>query len=139
MKYYETKIGKIIEQEFDPRTENAVFGYIMDKGIDRIKQITDEDISKIEGNGFCTADFNQSLVRCARRICVECKKNEIIEYIRLFLHCTPAVHEIQLYREDFEEWEFEEILQSLDLDDEDVREELCLYAVVNKECLKDGE
>ena len=30
MKYYETKIGKIIEQEFDTRVENAVFSYIMD-------------------------------------------------------------------------------------------------------------
>lgn len=139
MKYYETKIGKIIEQEFDSRAENAVFSYIMDKGIDLIKKITDEDIDGIKGNGLCTIDFSQSLVRCARRICIDCKQKEIFEYIRLFLHCAPTVHEVQLYREDFEEWEFEEILQLLDLDDEDVGEELCLYTVVNEECLKDGE
>lgn len=76
MKYYETKIGKIIEQEFDTRVESAVFIYIMDKGIERIKRITDEDIAGIEGDG---------------------------------------------------------------LDDEEVENEIQLYAVVNKECLKDGE
>lgn len=139
MKYYETKIGKIIEQEFDTRVENAVFSYIMDKGIERIKRITDEDIASIEGNGLCTATFNQNLVRCARRICTECEWIEIIEYIRLFLFCTPTVHEVSLYREDFSKDSFAELLYDLDLDDEEVGNGIQLYAVVNKECLKDGE
>lgn len=139
MKYYETKIGKIIEQEFDTRVENAVFNYIMDKGIEQIKQITDEDIVAIEGNGLFTAKFNQSLVRCARRICIECEWIEIIEYIRLFLFCVPTVHEVPLYREDFLKDSFTELLHDLGLDDEEVGNEIRLYAVVNKECLKDGE
>ena len=101
MKYYETKIGKIIEQEFDTIVESVVFIYIMDKGIERIKRITDEDIAGIEGDGLCTAAFNQNLVKCARHICTECEWIEIIEYIRLFLFCTPTVHEVSLYREDF--------------------------------------
>ena len=33
MRYHETKIGRIIEEEFDSRVGNAVFSYIMDKGI----------------------------------------------------------------------------------------------------------
>lgn len=141
MKYYETKIGKIIEQEFDPRVENMVFSYIMDKGIEHIKQITDEDIAAIEGNGLFTAEFNQYIVRCARHICTECKWSEIIEYIRLFLFCTPTVHEVSLYREDFSKDSFAELLHDLDLDDEEVGNEIQLYAVVNEECLclKDGE
>lgn len=139
MRYHETKIGKIIEQEFDARIENAVFSYIMDKGIERIKQITDEDIVAIEGDGLFTAEFNQSLVRCARRICTECEWVEIIEYIRLFLFCAPTVHEVSLYREDFSMDSFTELLWDLDLDDEEVENEIQLYAVVNKECLKDGE
>lgn len=141
MRYYETKIGKIIEQEFDPRVENAVFRYIMDKGIERIKQITDEDIAGIEGNGLFTAEFSQNIVRCARRICTECKWIEIIEYIRLFLYCTPTVHEVSLYREDFSKDSFAELLRNLNLDDEEVGNEIQLYAVVNNECicLKDGE
>lgn len=139
MKYYETKIGKIIEHEFDAIVESVVFIYIMDKGIERIKRITDEDIAGIEGDGLCTAAFNQNLVRCARRICTECEWIEIIEYIRLFLFCAPTVHEVSLYREDFSMDSFTELLWNLDLDDEEVGNEIRLYAIVNKECLKDGE
>lgn len=139
MKYYETKIGKIIEQEFDTRVESVVFIYIMDKGIERIKRITDEDIAGIEGDGLCTAAFNQNLVKCARHICTECEWIEIIEYIRLFLFCAPTVHEVSLYREDFSMDSFTELLWNLDLDDEEVGNEIRLYAIVNKECLKDGE
>ena len=73
MTYYETKIGKIIEEEFDARMGNAVISYIMSKGIENIKEITDEQISKLEGNGLMTQDFVQSLVRCAKRICNECE------------------------------------------------------------------
>lgn len=39
MTYYETKIGKIIEEEFDARMGNAVITYIMDKGMENIKKI----------------------------------------------------------------------------------------------------
>ncbi len=37
MTYYETKIGKIIEEEFDSRMGNAVISYIMDEGIENVK------------------------------------------------------------------------------------------------------
>lgn len=84
-RYYDTKIGKIINEEFDARMGNAVFSYIMDKGIEFIKQLTEKDIATLEGNGLMTADFVQSLVSCAKRICDECEWIEIIEYIRLYL------------------------------------------------------
>lgn len=57
MTYYETKIGKIIEEEFDSRMGNAVISYIMDKGMSNVKEITDEQIKKLEGNGLMTQDF----------------------------------------------------------------------------------
>lgn len=94
MKYYETKIGRIIEKEFDSRMGNAVISYIMDKGMSNVKKITDEQIKKLEGNGLMTQDFIQSLVRCARRICQECEWTELIEFIRLYLWCTPTVHDV---------------------------------------------
>ena len=81
MRYYETKIGKIIEEESDSRMGNAVFAYIMSNGIDAIKEYTDEEIAEIKGNA---SEFNQSLVRCARRICRECEWIEMIEFIRLY-------------------------------------------------------
>lgn len=39
MKYYETKIGRIIEKEFDSRMGNAVISYIMDKGMSNVSVI----------------------------------------------------------------------------------------------------
>lgn len=137
MKYYETKIGKIIEKEFDSRMENAVISYIMDKGMSNVKEITDEQIEKLEGNGLMTQDFVQSLVRCARRICQECEWTELIEFIRLYLWCTPTVHDVCLYKEDFTYESFAELLKDLDLDESEVGEEIKLFAVVNKDCLKE--
>lgn len=52
----------------------------MDKGIENVKEITDEQIEKLEGNGLMTQQFVQSLVRCTRRICSECKWIELIDF-----------------------------------------------------------
>lgn len=137
MTYYDTKIGKIIEEEFDSRMGNAVISYIMDKGIENVKEITDKQIEKLEGNGLMTANFIQSLVRCSRRICNECKWTELIEFIRLHLLCTPTVHDVYLYKEDFIGESFAELLDDLDLDESEVGEEIKLFAVVDKDCLKE--
>lgn len=133
MTYYETKIGKIIKEEFDSRMGNAVISYIMDKGMSNVKEITDEQIDKLEGNGF----FVQSLVRCARRICNECEWTELIEFIRLHLWCTPTVYDVYLYKEDFTDESFAELLDNLDLDESEVGEEIKLFAVVDQDCLKE--
>lgn len=136
MKYYDTKIGKIIDEEFDSRVGNMVFTYLMDKGIENIKEITDEQIEKMEGNGLMTQQFVQSLVRCARRICNECEWIEIIEFIRLYLWCTPTVHDVYLYKEDFTKETFAELLDDLDLEEDEVGSEIKLFVVVDEEWLK---
>lgn len=136
MNYYDTKIGKIIEEEFDSRVGNAIVSYIMDKGMENIKEITDEQIKKLEGNGLMTQEFVQSLVRCARRICRECEWIELIEFIRLHLWCTPTVHDVYLYREDYTEETFSELLNSLDLDESEVENEIRLFAVIDNDYLK---
>lgn len=136
MKYYDTKIGKIIDEEFDSRVGNMVFTYLMDKGIENIKEITDEQIEKMEGNGLMTQQFVQSLVRCARRICNECEWIETIEFIRLHLWCTPTVHDVYLYKEDFTKETFAELLDDLDLEEDEVGSEIKLFAVVDEEWLK---
>ena len=137
MEYHETKIGKIIEKEFDSRIGNAVISYIMDKGIENVKKITDEQISKLEGSGLMTQDSVQSLVRCARRICNECEWIELVEFIRLHLWCTPTVHDVYLYKEDFTSESFAELLDDLDLDESEVGNEIKLFAVVDRDCLKE--
>ena len=136
MRRYKTKIENIIEEEFDSRMGNGVISYIMGKGIENVKEITDEQISKLEGNGLMTQDFVQSLVRCARRICNECEWIELIEFIRLHLWCVPTVHDVYLYKEDFTEESFVELLDDLDLDESEVGNEIKLFAVVDKDCLK---
>lgn len=136
MEHYNTKIGKIIEKEFDSRMGNAVISYIMDKGMSNVKEITDEQIKKLEGNGLMTQDFVQSLVRCARRICIECEWIELIEFIRLYLWCTPTVHDVYLYKEDFTDESFAELLDDLDLSEDEVGNEIKLFAVVDEDCLK---
>ena len=137
MRWYETKIGNIIEEEFDSRMGNAVIAYIMDKGIENVKEITDEEIKNIKGNGLMTAEFLQSLVRCARRICIECEWIELIEFIRLYLWCTPTVHDVYLYKEDFPDESFAELLHNLDLDESEIGEGIKLFVVVDKDCLKE--
>ena len=137
MTYYETKIGKIIEEEFDLRMGNAVISYIIDEGMGNVKEITDEQISNLEGNGLMTQDFVQSLVRCARRICIECELAELIEFIRLHLWCTPTVQDVYLHREDFTYGTFEEVLNNLDLDESEVGDEIKLFVVVDKDYLKE--
>lgn len=133
MNYYDTKIGKIIDTEFDSRMGNVVFAYLMDNGIENIKEITDEQIEKMEGNGLMTQQFVQSLVRCAKRICNECEWIEIIKFIRLHLWCTPKVHDVYLYKEDFTEKTFAELLDHLDLEEDEVGSEIKLFAVVDEE------
>ena len=137
MTYYETKIGKIIEEGFDSRMGNAVIYYIMDKGMSNVKEITDEQIKKLEGNRLMTQDFIQSLVRYARRICNECEWIELIEFIRLHLWCTPTVHDVYLHREDFTYGTFAEFLKDLDLDESEVGNEIKLFVVVDEDCLKE--
>ena len=137
MKYYETKIGQIIDKEFDSRMELSVFAYILSNGIDNLKTITEDDILKVDGNGLMTKEFCQALVRCAVEICKQCEYIEIIKYIRLYLHCVPAVRELDLYRDDFSENTFSEILDTMDLEDEEVGDFLTVYAIVNEDTLKE--
>lgn len=138
--YTETKIGRIIEEEFNSRMENAVFGYIFDVGVNKLKKITEEDILKVEGNALMTADFTQALVRCAVRIVKECSYAEIIKYIRIYLFCEPKVNELYLYKDYFNRTVFDELLCTLNLGEDDVKKDyLKIYVVVDEDSLESEE
>lgn len=79
----ENKVYNIINQEFDNRLDLAVIQYLCEQvGIDRAKRITDEEIEAIEGNAFMTKGFCQAMVRCARRIALECDFiKDVVPYI----------------------------------------------------------
>ena len=51
--------------------------YLIDKGSRFTSQITDDDIESLEGNGLMTKEFEQDLVRTARRIAQTVEHNPI--------------------------------------------------------------
>ena len=59
-----------------------IISYILDKGESVIKEITDEDISKVEGNALMTEGFVKAMVRAAREVVMECTQDEIIQLIK---------------------------------------------------------
>ena len=52
--YYETRIGKIIDQYGDSRFQFAILSCILDEGILKLKAYTEEEILAIKGKGSLT-------------------------------------------------------------------------------------
>ena len=125
-KEFGKKVSDIIEKEFDGRLAGAVIGYLFDKGIDNVKEISDEDIAEIPGNGFMTASFSQALVRTAREIARSCDLyKDIFPFITCELpnaYCQTKY--IVWYKEDFNyESDWQKLIEDIGVDDnaEDVR------------------
>ena len=119
-KYYETKIGKIIEANFNARMTNAVIAYIVDKGWDNVKDITDEDILNLESQGLMTKEFVQALVKTAREICQTCSMwEDLMPYIRCHIGINGyQTQEVRFEREDFFEREWDNLIDQLNVDDD---------------------
>lgn len=130
-KYYETKIGKIIEKNFDSRMTNAVISYIIDKGWDNVKDITDEQIKEVKGNSMMTDRFSQGLVRTAREITRECNVfDDFLPFIRLYIPMNNyQTHDVRFFKEDIEENTWDMLLNDLNINDEDI-EAIDVSAVV---------
>jgi hypothetical protein len=77
------KINKIKKE-----TQYVVFSmavtYLLDKGYDFCKELTDEDINSLKANGMMTKEFVQELVRTARDIAnAEDSPIEIVQFCAL--------------------------------------------------------
>lgn len=70
-----------------------IISYILDKGQSVITEITDEEISALEGNGLMTADFVKGLVRAARAVVKECDQNDIVRLIKAEWCCAGEVYD----------------------------------------------
>lgn len=117
------KVRDIIRKEFDSRMEIAVVTYILDNGWEDLKEVTEEDILKVEGNGLMTKEFCQALVRAAVRVCEECNQiDEFLPFIVNYLYVPNAkMKEIELSKYGMKDYEWEELLDKFDLyDEEDV-------------------
>lgn len=66
-KYIELQKLKRKEAEYGVPFTMTV-AYILDKGYEFLREITEEDISEVEGNGLMTQDFIQNLIRYAKNI-----------------------------------------------------------------------
>lgn len=127
------KIEKIISDNFDSRMEVAVLTYIIEKGTEVLKEITEEEILQIKGNALMTDRFCQALVRTAVIIAKEFEAIDIMEFIRLSANFTPYPKEITLYREDFGSSDWTNLLDVLDIDYDNMPETIEIFAINKKE------
>lgn len=76
--------------------------HLMDIGWRRATQMTDEQISKVEGNGLMTAEYCQMLCRVARDIAKACSPVEFIQFCQVNeLYDTTFVEEEDLEDDDY--------------------------------------
>lgn len=76
------KMKLIIAKEFDTRLDTMIIMYLLEKGIDFVKEIEDEEINKLDGIGIITKEVMQLMVRTSRKIARECSLfDDIIPYI----------------------------------------------------------
>ena len=110
------KVKEIIRREFDERVGMSVVTYILSKGWDNVKNITEEQIASIEAQPLMSAEFLQALVRCAVRICNETDMNmDFIPFIIKYQYCATApAREMQLYKDDFTEDAWNNLVYILD-------------------------
>lgn len=117
--YYETKIGKIIAQEFDSRMEAAIFSYILENGFNQLKEVADIQIEDIKSSSkLMTDDFCRAMVKAAVRICKECTVWEYMAYIRCYLNIEPKIDQITLYKVDYFEQTWSNLLQTFNVEEE---------------------
>lgn len=117
--YYETKIGKIIAQEFDSRMEAAIFSYILEHGFNQLKEVADIQIEDIKSSSkLMTDDFCRAMVKAAVRICKECTVWEYMTYIRCYLNIEPKIDQITLYKVDYSEQTWNNLLQTFNVEEE---------------------
>lgn len=99
--------------------EMMIIYYMLDKGIENLKSITEDDIKTVKGNGLMTEEFCQLIVRTAVRIANECDTHEILKYIRCEAWFTPAVKEIELGKEAISDYSWEHLCDEMDVDPEE--------------------
>ena len=93
----------------NPSTFPMAVAYLADKGYEFTKQITNEDIAELEGNGLMTKEFVQELVRTAREI-TEATDNNAVEIIQFC--AAEGIFDTEYYTGKFKDDE--------DEDDEDL-------------------
>ena len=100
--------------------EMMIIYYMLDKGIEKLLTITEDDIKTVHGNGIMTKEFCQSIVRTAVRIAKECDTHEILKYIRCEAFFNPMVKEIEIGKETMSDYSWECLCDEMDVDPEEI-------------------
>lgn len=84
-----------------------ILSYILDKGESTIKEITDEQIAELEGNGLMTESFVQGLVRTAREVVLNCEQSDIVRLFKTDWCCAGEIYnrDLDMFVPDTEEEE----------------------------------
>ena len=124
------KVKQIIDEFRLPNT--SVIYYIMEKGYEFTKQITEEDIKKeiTEDVFIYTKEYQQKVVRCAIKICNECDFDEIFSYIKIYMDLYNAqTYDLRLCKGNFSECSWETMLEKLNLDTEEDVDDIMEIAI----------
>ena len=73
-----------------------VLSYLLDKGMENVKQIVDAQIDMLEGNGMMTKSFVQDLVKAARAVARECDQNDVVRLFKSDWCCSGEVYDPEL-------------------------------------------
>lgn len=114
-----TKIEEIINKELSSASEITILYYLMEKGIENVKSITEEDIETIEGNPIATKEYLQAIVRAAVQIAKECSTNDIFKYIRCEACFAPRIKEIEVGKYGMSDYGWEYLCNEMDIDPEE--------------------
>ena len=112
------KVKKIIDEEFDGILGMMVISYILEKGMENIKEIDETELMP--------GDFAQALVRCAAIVCKECDKNDdFLPYIINYLPVPAAqTKEIEFYQEEMTKYRWERFVESLGINYKESADEI---------------
>ena len=114
-------VREIIRKHFDERMAMAVVTYIIDKGWEYVKQITEEEIKEVTGNALMTDVFVQSLVRTALKSGKETNQiDDFLPYIINQLHVPKApMKSVEIYKSDVSDYNWERLMDKFNLDYEE--------------------
>lgn len=127
------KIDKIINEGCDSRMTIAILNYIIDVGYENIKELTDEDIANMKNEPLMTKEFQTAFVTTARELCRQFKSIDLITYIANIDMVGAEKHTTYLYKDQFSDDGWEDVIYSLNIDDEDPESIEVMITVIENE------
>lgn len=126
MKLAGDNVRDIIRKYFDERVAMTVVTYIIDKGWENVKEITEEEIKEVTGGALMSDTFVQALVRTAVKICRETNQiDDFLPFIINYLHVPNAsTQSIEIYKSDVTGYNWDRLMDKFNLDYEENYEQI---------------